>query len=273
LQDAVETAHALESFNKSCENGRGALLLSVARGKVSEGVDFEHHLGRAVLMFGIPYVYTQSRILRARLEYLHDTLGVKENDFLTFDAMRHAAQCVGRVIRSKTDYGIMCFVDARFARADKRTKLPQWIQKKIKAAHQSLSAVEAVTVCRQFLREMAQPYDKNFGLHLLSADQIAEMQGIDPTVARATTDAAAAALSAAARDASVEAAAAASASAASASAGGGGGEASSSSSAAAGTSVTPPDDETATEHIVSSDSDSDEGRHPAKKARVGGSPD
>ena len=25
---------------KACENGRGAILLSVARGKVSEGIDF-----------------------------------------------------------------------------------------------------------------------------------------------------------------------------------------------------------------------------------------
>lgn len=55
------------------------MLLSVARGKVSEGVDFDHHLGRAVLMFGIPYVYTQSRILRARLEYLRDQFQVKYN--------------------------------------------------------------------------------------------------------------------------------------------------------------------------------------------------
>jgi DNA excision repair protein ERCC-2 len=45
--------------------------------KVSEGVDFDHHLGRAVLMFGIPYVYTQSRILKARLEYLRDTFQVR----------------------------------------------------------------------------------------------------------------------------------------------------------------------------------------------------
>jgi hypothetical protein len=34
-------------------------MLSVARGKVSEGIDFDHHYGRAVLMFGIPYVYTK----------------------------------------------------------------------------------------------------------------------------------------------------------------------------------------------------------------------
>ena len=33
-------------------------------------------LGRAVIMFGIPYMYTESRILRARLEYLRDQFQV-----------------------------------------------------------------------------------------------------------------------------------------------------------------------------------------------------
>ncbi len=56
-------------------------------------------------MFGVPYQYTLSRILRARLEYMRETLQVKENDYLAFDAIRQAAQCVGRVIRSKADYG------------------------------------------------------------------------------------------------------------------------------------------------------------------------
>uniref|UniRef100_A0A2C9LZF8 ATP-dependent helicase C-terminal domain-containing protein n=1 Tax=Biomphalaria glabrata TaxID=6526 RepID=A0A2C9LZF8_BIOGL len=110
-QDAAETSLALLNYQKACENGRGAVLLSVARGKVSEGIDFDHHYGRAVIMFGVPYVYTQSRILKARLEYLRDQYQIRENDFLTFDAMRHAAQCVGRALRGKTDYGIMIFAD------------------------------------------------------------------------------------------------------------------------------------------------------------------
>ena len=44
---------------------------------------------------------------RARLEYLAETFQIKENDYLAFDAVRQAAQCVGRVIRSKADYGMM----------------------------------------------------------------------------------------------------------------------------------------------------------------------
>lgn len=38
--------------SQACDNGRGAVLLSVARGKVSEGIDFDHNYGRAVIMFG-----------------------------------------------------------------------------------------------------------------------------------------------------------------------------------------------------------------------------
>ena len=70
--DANETSIALENYRRvrlsfarisflfiyidtrsqACDNGRGAVLLSVARGKVSEGIDFDHNYGRAVLMFG-----------------------------------------------------------------------------------------------------------------------------------------------------------------------------------------------------------------------------
>ncbi|OPJ90291.1 hypothetical protein AV530_017641 [Patagioenas fasciata monilis] len=39
-QDGAETSVALEKYQEACENGRGAILLSVARGKVSEGIDF-----------------------------------------------------------------------------------------------------------------------------------------------------------------------------------------------------------------------------------------
>jgi len=97
---------------------------------VSEGIDFDHNYGRAVIMFGyasyptiffalfsltrvtsVPYQYTESRILKARLEYLRDAYRIRESEFLGFDAMRNAAQCVGRVLRGKTDWGLMIFAD------------------------------------------------------------------------------------------------------------------------------------------------------------------
>ncbi|TRY99771.1 hypothetical protein DNTS_020944 [Danionella cerebrum] len=173
-QDAAETSMALEKYQEACENGRGAILLSVARGKVSEGIDFVHHFGRAVLMFGVPYVYTQSRILKARLEYLRDQFQIRENDFLTFDAMRHAAQCVGRAIRGKTDYGLMIFADKRYARADKRGKLPRWIQEHLTDGSLNLTIDETVQLSKHFLRQMAQPFrrEDQLGLSLLTLEQL-----------------------------------------------------------------------------------------------------
>uniref|UniRef100_A0A2P2LDT9 DNA 5'-3' helicase n=1 Tax=Rhizophora mucronata TaxID=61149 RepID=A0A2P2LDT9_RHIMU len=162
-QDVVETTLALDNYRKACDCGRGAVFFSVARGKVAEGIDFDQHYGRLVIMFGVPFQYTLSKILLARLEYLRDTFQIKEGDFLTFDALRQAAQCVGRVIRSKADYGMMIFADKRYSRHDKRSKLPSWILSHLRDAHLNLSTDMALYIAREFLRKMAQPYDKTGG--------------------------------------------------------------------------------------------------------------
>ncbi|CAB1348724.1 unnamed protein product [Coregonus sp. 'balchen'] len=136
--DAAETSMALEKYQEACENGRGAILLS------------------------------------ARLEYLRDQFQIRENDFLTFDAMRHAAQCVGRVIRGKTDYGLMIFADKRYARADKRGKLPRWIQEHLTDGSLNLTIDETVQLSKHFLRQMAQPFkqEDQLGLSLLTLEQL-----------------------------------------------------------------------------------------------------
>lgn len=127
LQDVVETTLALDNFRRACDCGRGGMFFSVARGKVAEGIDFDRHYGRcapplvlqgmatgvsaspgaerqrsgaralltagacrAVVMMGVPYQYTLSRILQARLEYLQQTFQIKDSDFLAFDAVRQA---------------------------------------------------------------------------------------------------------------------------------------------------------------------------------------
>ena len=155
--DVLETTLALENFKRACDCGRGAVFLSVARGKVAEGVDFDRHYGRAVLLLGVPFQYTLGRVLRARLEYLRDTCGINEADFLTFDAIRQAAQCAGRVIRGKNDYGLVVLADSRYNKHDKKSKLPLWIQQFMTDALSNLSTDVAMTSARQFLREMAQP--------------------------------------------------------------------------------------------------------------------
>ncbi|KAJ5658747.1 uncharacterized protein N7484_002396 [Penicillium longicatenatum] len=154
--DAQESSLALETYRTACCNGRGAILLCVARGKVSEGIDFDHHYGRAVLCIGVPFQYTESRILKARLEFLRENYRIRENDFLSFDAMRHAAQCLGRVLRGKDDYGVMVLADRRFER--KRPQLPKWINQAMLDSETNLSTDMAVSNAKNFLRTMAQPF-------------------------------------------------------------------------------------------------------------------
>ncbi|OJD26971.1 DNA repair helicase rad15 [Blastomyces percursus] len=154
--DSQESSLALETYRTACCNGRGAVLLCVARGKVSEGIDFDHHYGRAVICIGVPFQYTESRILKARLEFLRENYRIRENDFLSFDAMRHAAQCLGRVIRGKDDYGVMVLADRRFQK--RRSQLPKWIGQAMLESETNLSTDMAVATAKSFLRTMAQPF-------------------------------------------------------------------------------------------------------------------
>ncbi|KAG6890699.1 DNA-dependent ATPase of the nucleotide excision repair factor 4 complex [Termitomyces sp. Mi166 len=184
--DANETSIALENYRRACDNGRGAVLLSVARGKVSEGIDFDHNYGRAVIMFGVPYQYTESRILKARLEYLRDAYRIRESEFLGFDAMRNAAQCVGRVLRGKTDWGLMVFADKRFARADKRAKLPRWINQYITETASNLSTDMALTLSKLFMRSISQnPNENQTGISLWTLEDIEKVQAKQKALAQA----------------------------------------------------------------------------------------
>lgn len=141
----------------------------------------------AVIMFGVPFQYTLSHVLRARLEYLQTHYQIREQDFLNFDALRQASQCVGRVIRSKTDYGLMIFADSRYNRYDKRSKLPKWILQFLGDAYLNLSTDMALQHTRQFLRLMGQPIDQvALQSVLLTLD---EVNAMNPAPAQTTISA------------------------------------------------------------------------------------
>lgn len=71
--------------------------------------------------------------------------------------MRQAAQCAGRVIRNKNDYGIIVFADKRFARARLRNKLPKWLAQFLSADMLDLDTGTVISEARAFLLQMAQP--------------------------------------------------------------------------------------------------------------------
>lgn len=132
---------------------RGALLLSVVGGKMSEGINFSDRLGRCVVIVGLPYPNINSPEWKARLEYIESstinrlTGGNSANlaplmtaeqaapkakqvarDFYENACMRAVNQSIGRAIRHRGDYAAIVLVDRRFGTDRIRGKLPGWIR-------------------------------------------------------------------------------------------------------------------------------------------------
>lgn len=131
------------------------------------------------------------------MEYLRDTYRIRESEFLGFDAMRNAAQCVGRVLRGKTDWGLMVFADRvskklsaffpplflhwalkRFARSDKRSKLPKWINQYITDTGSNLSTDMAIVLSKLFMRTISQNPNENqqTGVSLWTLEDVLKAQ-------------------------------------------------------------------------------------------------
>jgi chromosome transmission fidelity protein 1 len=127
---------------------RGALLLSVVGGKMSEGINFSDRLGRCVVIVGLPYPNINSPDWKARIEYIESTAlkqltecetpqprtkalaAAKQaaRDFYENACMRAVNQSIGRAIRHRNDYAAIVLVDRRFGTDRIRQKLPGWIQ-------------------------------------------------------------------------------------------------------------------------------------------------
>ncbi|ORC88878.1 DNA repair helicase, TFIIH complex, XPD subunit [Trypanosoma theileri] len=181
-QSVEETSVALANYRRACDIGRGAVFMAIARGKIAEGIDFDRHYGRAVVMFGVPFLPPNDEPLRQRIHWMETCLAIPGNEYRNFDAMRQASQCIGRVLRNKTDYGMMLLVDRRFALNDKRKKLPIWIQQCLKE-NTNLSVDAAIAVARGFFKEMAQPWEheRDLGTTLFSKETLGRKGFLKPS--------------------------------------------------------------------------------------------
>jgi DNA excision repair protein ERCC-2 len=117
--------------------------------------------------------------------------------------MRTAAQCVGRVLRGKTDWGLMILADRvsvakeallsyvslthtfvfssiswqRFARADKRSKLPKWINQYITETASNLSTDMALVLSKLFMRQISQNANEDeTGISLWTLEDVLKAQ-------------------------------------------------------------------------------------------------
>ncbi|XP_055961935.1 regulator of telomere elongation helicase 1 homolog isoform X2 [Mercurialis annua] len=120
----------------------GAVFFAVCRGKVSEGLDFADHAGRAVLVIGMPFPARNDPKVRLKREFLDEQLFQRDDAsksrylcgevWYSQQASRAVNQAVGRVIRHRHDYGAIVFCDERFAHSNSQSQISLWIQPHIK---------------------------------------------------------------------------------------------------------------------------------------------
>ncbi|TKA66525.1 hypothetical protein B0A49_09637, partial [Cryomyces minteri] len=124
---------------------RGALLLSVVGGKLSEGINFSDALGRCVVVIGLPFPNPHSAEWKAKMAYVASKAatttplpgagpagkGAAAREYYENACMRAVNQCVGRAIRHKNDYAAILLVDRRFATHRIQAKLPGWIRESL----------------------------------------------------------------------------------------------------------------------------------------------
>ncbi|KAF3450771.1 hypothetical protein FNV43_RR06860 [Rhamnella rubrinervis] len=120
----------------------GAVFFAVCRGKVSEGLDFADHAGRAVVVTGMPFATITDPKVRLKREFLDQQANslrelcksevLTGEDWYSQQASRAVNQAVGRVIRHRHDYGAIIFCDERFAHSNRQSQISRWIQPHLK---------------------------------------------------------------------------------------------------------------------------------------------
>ncbi|GAY51226.1 hypothetical protein CUMW_132630 [Citrus unshiu] len=141
----------------------GAVFFAVCRGKVSEGLDFADHAGRAVVITGMPFATMTDPKVRLKREYLDlqaQSQGgeyketklsfLSGEDWYNQQASRAVNQAVGRVIRHCHDYGAIIFCDERFAHPSRKSQISLWIQPHIQCYSKFGDVVYTLT---RFFRE------------------------------------------------------------------------------------------------------------------------
>ncbi|KAI8348261.1 helicase C-terminal domain-containing protein [Blakeslea trispora] len=151
--DATLRDYALQI--DSADDSRGALLLCVVNGKMSEGINFSDRLGRGIIMVGLPFANKGSVELAEKMKYAdqHSADGSSAgNEYYENLCMRGVNQSIGRAIRHKNDYATIVLLDKRYSTPRISRKLPKWIGEHVENVDKFGLAIGKIS---KFFREKA----------------------------------------------------------------------------------------------------------------------
>lgn len=143
--ESKDGAEPLAGYTKAITEEQGAILFAVVGGKLSEGINFQDNLCRAVVMTGLPFPnvfsgemlvkknYLESKILRHGGSRKDATSAVRE--FFETICLKAVNQSVGRAIRHANDYANIYLLDKRYSNTNIREKLSHWVSKRVQSQH------------------------------------------------------------------------------------------------------------------------------------------
>jgi DNA excision repair protein ERCC-2 len=126
LEEAVEKPVLVDTSSSFAEterlksaffDGGGTVLVTSARGTLTEGVDYDGDKLHTCAVVGVPLVNIGAPRVRAVQRAYGDAFG-EDNAFeyaLTVPAVRRARQTIGRVIRGTDEVGVRALVGGRYA--------------------------------------------------------------------------------------------------------------------------------------------------------------
>ncbi|KAJ8773449.1 hypothetical protein K2173_004279 [Erythroxylum novogranatense] len=164
----------------------GAVFFAVCRGKVSEGLDFADHAGRAVVITGIPFALRNDPKVRLKREFLDQQSNtqndgckiLKGEDWYSQQASRAVNQAVGRVIRHRHDYGAIIFCDERFTHPNRQSQISLWIQPYLKCYSKFGDVI--FTLSRFFRDEGTRGFTDHELIHSQGIENIKEVKTLQP---------------------------------------------------------------------------------------------
>lgn len=149
--EQVLSAYTNAVKTSSSSTRKGALLLAVIGGRLSEGINFSDDLGRCVMVVGLPYANPNTAEQRAKRGFIEEravaaasasastpatasttktsqAAAQAAKDFADNTCMRAVNQAIGRAVRHKNDWSAILLFDARYTQKRIQGRLPGWIK-------------------------------------------------------------------------------------------------------------------------------------------------
>lgn len=147
--DSEIATQMVKKFMKLPELGGQGILFGVCGGKWSEGLDYKGDMLHAVLVLGLPLTEF-SPIQKEINRRFCQKYGGGEGDFIAYNlpAMNKALQALGRVLRTKTDCGILILGDTRYQSLLK-SKLPEWIKNEMVPCNKDTLSDQITSWCKE----------------------------------------------------------------------------------------------------------------------------